>query len=373
MDILFSDTFRKAEAQATKYNQDKKLCEAIRPEQLQTFYTIVKLFALEIGKCKKSGLPIRNRITTNRGQLATMRRLCRRTIDRHLTRLVNAGYIATKGRYFIQINPNFVAISGDVLVKMQVLEFEYIVPTKATSLQGSEKRTSNKKLISNAINSLQSLNELPTLHGKIKKEPHEPLNGNIRKQSQNKAAKIYGNRANLKSNNGAEKHGAGSVALLSLVKFLVNYVVNNLYQRIDYLTIEQVKIISDYFYISLKSSKNFNSEFYSHFGRLGIIRSWLEKKPDRYIPLPSKYFNSTGRGTYEYSKTFISDMAQTTEQAQALKVKFKRESLIYKHLQRSFQSLLKDKSIANYTKHKKFLGKISPEAENAYNELIINN
>jgi len=109
-----------------------------------------------------------------------------------------------------------------------------------------------------------------------------------------------------------EKTTKRCAALLSLVREyverLLKICVVDIYHKLPYLTPNQMEIIRYYFYQKLYDCTTLTqvTQLYGELtSRLFMVQGWLNKKPNRYIPLPHVYFDRDRKVNFDNTQAWL--------------------------------------------------------------------
>ena len=413
---LFTERFN--ERYESVADQKERLHSAagpLRKTHVHTLQEIAKVYAAQLCKVRPfnfAGLPP---LYTNNKQLAQRLHCSESTVYRHIQRLKYANAITEK--VFHGSNSSYeLHLNTDLLCLCPRLEAE-----KLTKKQQEQRK--DIELIDSALQNLSSskCNDTDT------DKSNNTLNNKVHKSGAKSKASIPADRSAIAENSYARRKdlcdsennrtgntGAHCISaaksnrscksatasglnspraakpagreLMLLIDFVARmwlYCRSTLYSRIEFLTISEIEKAKIIFFQMLLSvpEKERENYFYTLMARLYIAGAWLEREPDRYIPIPSKYFDPDNSKGFNITATWLQDQEKRTKFIQKAKADFKTEQISLKafkqaeqirQLKAGMKSFFENpSSYESYRKAYQYLNKIDPELANELHKMIL--
>ena len=327
-------------------------------------WAIIEIFAAQLNAIGLASLKeeIPNVFTSN-GQLAQMLHCNARTIQRYITRLMQAKIITSK-TFHGSTHAFELSVNKDVINLAPVLTIAYIrnleneaetamLNEAATACLDRETQKINKKLI--------RAEELLATHKST------PINNSVSFSFDSKSddVKAPGNCEKLP--------GAGtSGEMIQWAVMLWNYCLRVLYFKIDFIA-DSEKIFALNFFLNEMNLSHSPAEqktiFHSLKQRIDVAATWLRKDERRYIPVPSKYFSLTNSGGFSRTKIWLQKTQKATanEDAHAFHLAQKEAKIFNRYM----NFYLRNKDFKTYRYVENYFQKNRPEMLEQFHEVVI--
>lgn len=288
--IDFSRTFYLIDEQVRAYNEDKPIREQLRTGHVTLLREIVKIWAAQTNKTRLISGGIMPLLTCNT-QLANRVGVTTKTIYNYIERLKRAktsegnSFVVKKwngshkSRYRITLPveilslhhtiDTILAVSGDEIAVRAAIDSQTVSPGERKSLLHTETHKPTNT-VNRAVDNAIASSGLMTLSGDETKQANS--------EQPNKPSSAI-NPANF-------------ATLFAIVAELWRWIEPHLYHRLDYVSntqrVEGMAHLMRYF--DCKPSL-FRYRKIEIFARLKMVESWLNARPDRFIPIPATYFD----------------------------------------------------------------------------------
>ena len=340
--IHYATAFNALDTYVENYNSNaNSLSEQVRQAMILTTREIIKIYSLSLLKANSiSSVDLQNLppLRTNNVQLAKKANASIRTIQRHISRLIEANIITakkwrgSKADYELSINPNILLVTGkqavdkakSTLKEHQNLntENQYLKEIQTPTCPHTD--TSNNGYINNLIigvdNSSRAKlfgnkrNSLPlTKETTSRNASSNTFTGYTGKKCP-KNSNDAGENARMRATNqtGAEnlpRDSARSASLSVYVNALWTLSRNVLYQD-TYLTESQVKIGKELLWkwYDPVPDKHLANVHQCYVDRIELVRKYLAKDPEnRFVQLPHQYFDPKNKTGFAGTKKWWQD------------------------------------------------------------------
>ncbi len=320
--INYSTSFNALDNYVKTYNEKTTfLAEQIRQAIVLTAQNLIKIYALTLIKANNiSTLDLDNLppLRTNNAQLARMCNASTRTIQRHIKRLQEAGFITNKiwhgsnSSYELFINQQILLVNNKKPVnkkKTPPLEQNSLT----TQNQSFKKNNTTNCLHTDSSNNSYKTNILIEVDKLSKKMSSLPLTAKSesRNATSNKFSGYTEEKCPEKSKDAegnaqkkrvtieeCDKKTLDNVALsasrIGFSEKLWNYAENTIYLEY-HLTNFQKQSAKEHilnWYLPFESEKELNRIHQVYIDRIDLVRKYISKNPEnRYVQLPNKYFD----------------------------------------------------------------------------------
>ncbi|MCC6447165.1 MAG: hypothetical protein IT215_00575 [Chitinophagaceae bacterium] len=397
--INFSATFQVMEHYMSFYNtkpltrykkKENKLIEVpilLKAAHFQLMFTIVKMYSAQLNKGFQmqidGTLPP---FLTNNEAMATKFKCSSRTIRRYIKLLCHVGILEKIFRgsihdFKLTIRPDLLRFAYEVdpktikkeIDQAELNELRDNVLQKATLTECPYKDsgTINKKLIDKVENPAKKIPVKPNIPAGFSDKNHD--SGNTKRQAKtmpekipakNEAKRQVGVAISSGENFSAAKFAAPLASIFSIVQNLWNLALTSIYMRIEYLTPAEIEYAYLYFFKQFENVKESDyQKIYNDLKiRLYMVNAWLKKSPDRYIPIPSKYFSPDNPNGFDNTVSWRDRMQETTASVEVFrKLHHKKRSTYEDYLKKHAammelgEAFIKSNSFNNDQFRQKFL------------------
>lgn len=344
--IQYTETFRALDRYIKRHNEDqKKLSDCVRQATASTARDIIRIYGLFLAKANSvQELDINNLppLRTNNVQLAGMGNASRRTIQRHIGRLMDAGIIlkkkwhGTNSSYELWLNPKVIRVGKkpdkEVVEKRLKERFDRSDEYDRNN-EGPEGLTTGCPHSDSGYNSY-AFNNLLIAGENVENPPEKESSGEVsgyasgheKKRSSlsltgksdsgyavsghtgEKAGKISGGAAEEAGEKVRAKRAGGqetgevksprtdparSASLNWYVMMLWNLAKNTIYRN-TYLTERQVQRAQELLYLWYEpvADDKLQAVHQVYVERMGLVRKFVERDPNRrFVQLPNRYFD----------------------------------------------------------------------------------
>ena len=412
--IVFSQTFRKLKEFADAYNEQflgakinaagkpvNDISKMLRHSHVNLMEKITKFYAAQLNAHQRftsvnDTLPS---FFTNNEALATAMGCSSRNIQLLIKRLITAGFIesknfrGTKADYEMVININtfFLSKNGDPMIS-EGLSIQFENNQKTAVLEGKKKRFLNKDH--------SSLTKKVNVEGKFVDNFQLSPNLSVDCISTTTTGQEGedGNEAGPASENSPLRIGSSSTTppgcatppqkqttiekipeihreKVSLkVHMLISFMINFVFKRLSYLSASEIEVMREYFIdqFSKVEPARYNDLFSNYNKRALIVSRWLDRDPERYIPIPSVYFNSEDpKKHWRLTKHWLAEIIENRRQYKVFRDHFKDQNDRWKAFNWAVNNFLKDSNYENYSRSKKYLFQKYPDMAPCFDYLVV--
>ena len=138
---------------------------------------------------------------------------------------------------------------------------------------------------------------------------------------------------------------------------LLSQVVCSLYHRIEYLSASQLVPIKRFFIEEFrgKPKEEYPAIYYRLSTRIQIASEWLGRDPNRYIPIPSRYFDRSNPHGFVKTEEWLGDMKASTEKAQEYRQRYSTLMKAWGGFMHTVGSAVRGGGFSGYMKGKRML------------------
>jgi len=155
------------------------------------------------------------------------------------------------------------------------------------------------------------------------------------------------------------------------VDMIINLMIATLWRRLPYLASSEIDVARNYIRSLFYNAEpnNYKQLFNELNLRTVIVAKYLEKDKNRYVPIPSVFFDSNRKFNFQRSKVFLEQHRQKRKELQKDYQRFVDK---WNDFVKAVNIYLKDDGIVGYKKGDKFLRKKHPELSDAYRFMVLN-
>lgn len=375
--IDFMRTFRNVDNAFSAYNEGRTIGEQLRTAHRSLMFEIIKAYAAQVnakGYHDASG-KMRPLHTTN-ALFAEIMGCHPRTIYRHIKRLQSARMIvrvSTHSRGFtIRLNYSLLSQGPNVAEVIEMAEPDNVASlVKSALAKGgmtscTEKgnRNPTKELTSN-VDKRNNLSDPNT--------QHEPTY-KIHKGEGIDRAKTH--KGEGQAADPVKMPTAASLSkTIALVAELWAWIEGNIYHRLDYLSDTQRAKGMAYLAAMILQAppRQQLTKRLELRTRLAMVAEWLQRDPNRYIPIPSTYFDPDNPNGFKKTEIWFAQSVTTSRQLAEYREKYQIKAKQYRAFTSIVESWQSDPH--NLDKYRALLQKAStynPALGKAFNTFITN-
>jgi DNA-binding Lrp family transcriptional regulator len=384
--IYFAEAIKAINFFAQEYNQqfyqdghfDLKQC--VRSPHIRLIQHLVKLYAArlhQLNKLKFAQLTIHT-LRTNNVALAAQLMLSERTIQRQMERLLTAGILTdkkfrgTNADYEISFNPKILGLFVQPTDEGKKAVCEAREALQLTNCRHIDTEKINNRLMGNVEFVENPIQSPPTSTNDFVSTGNN-VTGNTTEKAKN-SVETKKNVAEARENFQEKMSKDEFENTWKLVENLWIFCFSLLYSKLKFMTASEVYSAKEYFFNTLKQTKPESREtkFKELIQRIRIVQRWKDKDPDRYIPIPSVYFNDQNEKGfkrtelwYHQHKINIKQMAETMDL-------YKEEIRLQQHFSKAVREYQKNPGLTSFMQTSTKLGKISPHLQNEFYSIIVN-
>lgn len=349
----FMETYNRKEARRMKNGKrTRNLRKELRKEHFQLVRVMLLLYAKQAGEFKigDEGLP---QFRTFHASLAKVLDCTTATIRNLSDRLIEAEAIIRRtftGRvHFYEFHPRLVMLSTDT-TSMQQVGADDLQLFNGAQASNSFRQSKSLTPLEEEINKKNN-SSCGQLYGEddvtspVKAPTTNPQNTGAGAEGEKKGGPVsvfanggqtdvgFPRSVGKKEVQGrtAMNRGGGAKPLFDDPKAFQDYgarllsqVICSLYHRISYLSASQLVPIKRFIAEEFRhqSKTDYSSIYFRLSTRIQMASEWLGRDPNRYIPIPSKYFDRDNPHGFVKTDQWLGEMKANTEKAREYKVRY---------------------------------------------------
>lgn len=333
-----------------RYDLRRKL----RTEHMNLLRLMIRLYSVQLRQSdmqlmiQPGELPT---FKTNSPALAKVLDCSPRTIRNLLTRLISAEVITgkqthgTKRNYELKFSPNVLSLCRGMFPKadLERIDGELKQSAKHEIEEDLRKRlplfVASKTTKENNLDSLENKAHAMPLHidlpgNPAKQNPEKPLDaipGNrkssraketVKQEEAGRSPENTGKPASILDLDSSANHLPNTLAqVIDWQRFegyyirLLSLIQAVLYPRLDYLAESQIRQIHRYLALEFGKTgpEDYQKTYLELRTRILIVEGYLKRKPGRYVPIPSRYFDTENPNGFEKTALWYEKMGQSAQ------------------------------------------------------------
>ncbi len=329
---------------------------------------------------------------THCGELSRMMRLCKATIQNQLNRLLESGFITEKehqgrkNRFLIHFKSELLELHPELLKRRELvlnmsleaqadnqLVKSAISKTLAQVIDTSYSNNKENKLYVDCVENAKRRSQLTKQSQGTGYTPLQDCHKKKRRRGGGANDTPLQETAGLEALDSTPPRPSVSAFFQEDCVRLMAFIVGGLYQHLDYLAQSQLEAIEDFLASQFegKSKEEGQTVYHNLWIRIGLAEKWLNKKPGRFIPVPSKYFDPNNQKGFEGTKVWQANMRMTNDRAEKSKQRFQYISRSFAAVLQSTGRHLSESGIHSYTANREKLVDVYPHLGTAFDWLVL--
>ncbi len=406
--LVLRGTYPKVAAHIEQWNEQQKkadgtpdLKRCLRDHHLQLTEKLCLCLSRQLQKNRfiKKQVGVQTNLFANAAGLAVMLNCSTDSIYRYYNRLKLAGIITgkifhgTNSNVEITLNPSLLCFAdenpiiqmkplrdnrlGEISTQLQIASCNHTVSGTASQTNSVNDKVDllKEKKINKSESDKPFLKTEPKTAVDKSQKPEPPQN-----TSEGRADRTHSHDSSRQVNQmSAGQRSSLSPAqlaqMLAYVNFIVAFIKHTLYDKIKFLSKNQLQFINEFFIAHFEKRQPLQhaKEYDRLTALLSLIAAWKKRKPDRFIPIPTVYFSDTfDKGFLNWDKEFGTDILTRKEKYKELEMNYQVTTELFKRFNYAVTLYLKNRDTHSYNQARQYLGKLGmDELIVQFDEIVI--